>query len=290
MWVAVYTTGNKIQALSASTVDVPTRPTITAVIANPYPPFIMHLDLDKTVGDINICGREGMKGVRYNGSQQIEICAYGFEIDMCRLLQKRLNFNYRIIVSRDGFYGSYNQDTNSSSGIVREIIENNADLALELTETKARSHALWYSKPYMISYIAFIYVKPSTFRDSGIFKPFEANLWLGILASIACVIIFVWTLERFGPYGRYQTNQRSIADKEETFNIFDSITYVWGTYFTGEIIVEKPKSFGSRATITIVSIVAIIVIGAYSANLIAFLIVVDETPPINGLYDERVRV
>ena len=229
-----------------------------------------------------------MKGVRYNGSKAIEICAYGFAIDIFHLLRKKLNFDYKIIVSRDGNYGSFDKETNTSSGMVREVVEKNADIALDLIENSPRSHVLWFSKSYAISCIGLMYVKGGLFNSSGIFRPFHLNLWIGFLSSVVCVIIFIWVLERSSPYGCHKTNQRVTCDDDRTFNIVDSANYVWGTYFTGEIIVEKPKSFGSRVTIIVISIVAVVIIASYSGNLITYLLVVDEMPPINGLQDERV--
>ena len=273
---------------------IPTLPhvtTLTASIAHPIRPWVMFIDLDKTIHHIKICGREGMKGVRFNGSHYIDICVYGFSIDIFRLLQKMLNINYKLLVSRDGLYGSYDLATRKSNGIIREIVEENADIGLDLEENIPRSHVLSFSKPYVISNAALLYVRGDSVRSTGIFAPFHVNLWLGILGSIICVITFVWVLERYTPYGHYKYNQRSIVDNDDhSFNIIESITYVWGTYFTGEIIVMKPRSFASRATTTVVSICAIMIISAYSANLISYLIVVDETPPINGLVDERVSI
>ena len=269
----------------------PQEPTLTAAVANPAHPWVMFIDLDKMNRHKVTCGREGIKGVRFNGSHHIEICAYGFVIDIFRLLQMELSFNYRLIVSRDGLYGSYDVQTKASTGVVREIIENKADIGLDMSMNIPRSHVLSFSKPYVIASGGFMYVRHDSLKSTGIFTPFDTHLWLGILGSIICVITFVWALERFTPYGNYKYNQRSIVDNDDqSFNIIESITYVWGTYFTGEIIVMKPRSFASRSTITVVSICAILIITAYSANLTSFMIVVDETPPINGLVDERVSI
>ena len=266
------------------------KPTITAAIASSTPPWIFTEDFQQSTNNAAICGRKGMIATRLFGLQKYDICAYGFAIDIFRSLQDKLNFNYKLIVSRDGLYGTYDKETNTSNGIVREVIESFADIGLELTEIKSRSSSLWFSKPHMISHIGFSYLKPGSFHDTNVFKPFGTNLWIGFFASILCVSVFIWAFERFSPYGQYQTNQRSIAHCGHIFNSFDSINYVWGTYFTGEIIFQKPRSFGSRATIVFVSVAAIIIISAYSANLLTYLIVEDETAPINGLADERVSV
>ena len=286
-WVTTESAENKSQFLTSTSHDIASKPTVTVSIAGNTPPWIMYIDLTMNFDDTIVCGREGMKGTRVNGSQTIEICAYGFAIDIFRSLQEQLNFNYRIIVSRDGIYGIYDKETNTSSGIVREIMENNADIALDLAETKARSHVLWFSKSYVISGIGLLYVKSDSFSNSGIFKPFDLSLWIAFLGSVVCVSMFIWVLERLSPSGRHRSNQKAVCDGG-TFNIIDSANYVWGIYFNGEIIVEKPRSFGSRVIIIVISIVSIIIIASYSGNLITYLLVVDEASPINDLLDDRV--
>ena len=288
-WKTIQTPSEETTAYSNRN-GLPSRPTITAAIANSYPPWIFTKNLEQPMNNAVSCGRAGMIATRSTGLHKAWVCAYGFAIDIFRSLQDKLNFNYKLIVSRDGLYGTYDKETNTSNGIVREVIESFADIGLELTEIKSRSSSLWFSKPHMISHIGFSYLKPGSFHDTNIFKPFGTNLWIGFLVSILCVIVFIWAFERFSPYGQYQTNQRSIVDCGHIFNSFDSINYVWGTYFTGEIIFQKPRSFGSRATIVFVSVAAIIIISAYSANLLKYLLVEDETAPINGLLDERVSV
>ena len=274
--------------MTASTNSKQARPTITASVAGAVPPWVMYIDFERTVYDRVICGREGMEGIRYNGSQKVEICVFGFAIDIFQILREKLNVDYRIIVSRDEQYGTYSKETNTSSGIVREILESNADIALDLTENKPRSQVLWFSNAYIISPITLMYVKTGSFTNSGIFKPFDSNFWISFIGSVMFVIVFIWALERFSPYGRYRVNQRTFCDDDRIFNIIDSANYVWGTYFTGEIIVEKPRSYGSRATIIVISIVATVIIASYSGNLITYLLVVNETSPVNGLLDDKV--
>lgn len=266
---------------------LPSRPLMVVAIANSAPPWVMVEDMDLTASNYVACARDGMEGIRYSGSKEIVICAHGFTIDILRALRKRLNFNYKIIVSRDGFYGSYNQKHNNSSGIVREILEGTADIAIDLTETKERSQVLYFSKPYLISSFGFLYVQPDSFYDSGIFNPFHAQLWMALFALVVVVIAFICVLEWVSPFGAHELRDRSI-DGQSTFSVIDGVNYVWGTYFTGEIIVEKPKSFSSRVTIIFISISAIAIISAYSGNLITYLIVLNETPPITGFLDEKV--
>ena len=81
--------------------------------------------------------------------------------------------------------------------------------------------------------------------------------------------------------------KRSFDDIKD-FGAFDSTTYVWGTLFSGEIIEKKPKSSGSHTIILAFSRVSVVIISAYYGNLITYLEVLDERPPVSGLFDPKV--
>lgn len=266
------------------------RPTLVASIAGTSPPWVFVQDMDTANGQ---CGLNGMKGLRFNGTRAITVCVFGFTIDMLRALKNELNINAKIVISRDKLYGYYDNTTGKSTGVVRELAEKAADFGIDITETATRSHILAFSKPHLIASFAFMYVPSNSFSDSGIFKPFDTRLWVGILASIISFVILILALDRCSPHVEYNHRSENNPESssrvaEESFTMISSITYVWGTLFTGEIIMEKPKSNASRVVAIFVSIIAILLVAAYAGNLISFIIVMDETPPITGLLDERV--
>ncbi|XP_065052278.1 glutamate [NMDA] receptor subunit 1-like [Rhopilema esculentum] len=122
-----------------------------------------------------------------------------------------------------------------------------------------------------------------SFDESSIFGPFSDNLWFGIIGLIAGLVVTIYITEHVSPYSGFQIKKRSFDDIKD-FGAFDSTTYVWGTLFTGEIIEKKPKSSGSRTMVLAFSFVSVVIISAYSGNLITYLVVLDERPPVSGLF------
>ena len=266
----------------------PHWPEVRVSISGSAPPWVYVKKLEQAVKFGVHCTRDGMFGYK-SGNDSYSICAYGFAIDLLRILKKRLNFIVKIEVSRDGLYGTYHHDSGLTDGVVREIFENQADIGLDLTETKGRAKALEFARPFSVTYLAMAFINRGNYGGSGVLGPFSKALWLAILGSIVGIVIIMWTFERISPYSKYQMNRRSV-ESSEAFDIDDSANYVLGTYFTGEIIDKKPQTFSSHVSIILVSFVSILIISAYSGNLITYLVVLDETPLVTGLYDDKVCI
>lgn len=264
----------------------PHLPEIRVSISGSAPPWVYVKKLEQAVKYGVHCTRDGIFGNK-QGNDSHQICAYGFAIDLLRILKKKLNFVVKIEVSRDGLYGTYHYDSGLTDGVVREIFEDQADIGLDLTETKGRAKALEFARPFSVTYLTMVYINRGNYGGSGVLGPFSKELWLTILGSILGIVIIVWIFERISPYSQYQMNKRSV-ESSETFDIDDSANYILGTYFTGEIIDKKPLTFSSHVSIILVSFVSILIISAYSGNLITYLVVLDETPLVTGLYDEKV--
>ena len=264
------------------------QPVVRVAIAHTSAPWVIVEEVSKTHSDREACGLTGMLGEKYvNGTGNVKICAYGYSIELLNLLKTRLLFEAVISTSRDGKFGSYDLETGESDGIVREVLENKADIGIDLTENKGRSRALWFSNPHLISPIALAYIERNSFDESSIFGPFSKNLYIGIIGMIVGLVVIVFVIERVSPYSGFQIRKRSLVDKED-FGAFDSTTYIWGTLFTGEIIEKKPKSSGSRTILLAFSCVSVVILSAYSGNLITYLVVLDERPPVSGLLDSKV--
>ena len=281
-------TNNAIELNREISVD-PDLPVIRVSIANPTPPWIYFQETSKILNYGITCGRSGKVGYKTgNDSEEpVEICAFGFAIDILNALERKLRFTSKIYVARDGLYGSYSEVSGKATGMIREILENKADIGIDLIENKGRNKAIEFSRPYHIDSIAMAYIKRESYAEAGVFGPFSTVLWLVTIGTIAVLAIFIWAFDRVSPYSQYQMNRRK-AETGATTSFVECAIYVWGTIFTGEIIENKPKSFSSHVTTIFIAIMSILVISAYSGNLITYLVVLDETPLITGLYDEKV--
>ena len=66
----------------------------------------------------------------------------GFGIELIDKLSQKLGFNYTFILQEDGAYGSLNRETGEWNGMLREIMDGRADLAItDLTITSERESA-----------------------------------------------------------------------------------------------------------------------------------------------------
>ena len=63
----------------------------------------------------------------------------GFGIELIDKLSARLGFNYEFILQPDGAYGSQNKETLEWNGMIRQLMDGNAELAVtDLTITAER--------------------------------------------------------------------------------------------------------------------------------------------------------
>lgn len=81
-----------------------------------------------------------------SGNDQFE----GYAIDLIDEISKILGFNYTFKLVPDGRYGSLNRETKEWDGMVRELLEQRADLAIaDLTITYDREQAVDFTMPFM---------------------------------------------------------------------------------------------------------------------------------------------
>lgn len=66
----------------------------------------------------------------------------GFGIELIQKLSEKLGFNYTFRLQEDGAYGSLNKETGEWNGMIRELMDDRADLAItDLTITSDREGA-----------------------------------------------------------------------------------------------------------------------------------------------------
>ncbi|KAG8226049.1 hypothetical protein J437_LFUL005410 [Ladona fulva] len=74
----------------------------------------------------------------------------GFCIDLLREIASMVGFEYRIKLVPDGKYGVYDLETGEWNGIVRQLMDKKADLAVgSMTINYARESVIDFTKPFM---------------------------------------------------------------------------------------------------------------------------------------------
>ncbi|XP_067207077.1 glutamate receptor ionotropic, kainate 2-like [Linepithema humile] len=85
-------------------------------------------------------------GGNFSGDARYE----GFCIDLLKEIARMVGFTYRIELVPDGKYGVYDYETGEWNGIVRQLMDKKADLAVgSMTINYARESVIDFTKPFM---------------------------------------------------------------------------------------------------------------------------------------------
>ncbi|CAD6992159.1 unnamed protein product [Ceratitis capitata] len=215
------------------------------------------------------------------GNDQYE----GYSIDLIKNLAAKLGFNYTFI---DGGtdYGSYNKTTNTTSGMMKEILEGRAELAIsDLTITSEREEIIDFSIPFMNLGIAILYVAPKK-KNTDIYSfmdPFSGEVWVYLGLVYIGVSFCFFILGRLSPT-EWDNPYPCIEEPDELENQFTLNNSFWFT--TGAFLQQgseiAPKSLSTRTLASIWWFFTLIILSSYTANLAAFLTI---EKPI-GLIDD----
>lgn len=83
---------------------------------------------------------------KLQGNSQYE----GYSVDLIHEISKILGFNYTFRLVPDKKYGSLNKETKEWDGMIKELLDQKADLAIgDLTITYEREQAVDFTMPFM---------------------------------------------------------------------------------------------------------------------------------------------
>ncbi|KAJ8924615.1 hypothetical protein NQ315_000765 [Exocentrus adspersus] len=95
----------------------------------------------------------------------------GFCIDLLKWIAAQVGFQYTIRLVPDHMYGVYDPETKQWNGIVRELMEKRADLAVaSMTINYARESVIDFTKPFMNLGIGILFKKAQTSQNKEINK------------------------------------------------------------------------------------------------------------------------
>ncbi|XP_045462381.1 glutamate receptor ionotropic, kainate 2 isoform X3 [Harmonia axyridis] len=117
----------------------------------------------------------------------------GFCIDLLKWIANQVGFQYTIRLVPDHMYGVYDPDTKQWNGIVRELMEKRADLAVaSMTINYARESVIDFTKPFMNLGIGILFKATSTRIVGGIWWFFTLIIISSYTANLAAFL----TVER----------------------------------------------------------------------------------------------
>lgn len=153
----------------------------------------------------------------------------GFGIELIDKLSQRLGFNYTFKLQEDGAYGSMNKDTGDWNGMIGELMNDRADLAItDLTITAERESAVDFTMPFMNLGISILFEKPKK-EDPQLFSfmsPLSGGVWGCLFACFFLVSISLFVMGRLSPE-EWDNPYPCIEEPEVLINQFSFKNSMW---------------------------------------------------------------
>nr|XP_015833586.1 PREDICTED: glutamate receptor ionotropic, kainate 2 isoform X6 [Tribolium castaneum] len=212
----------------------------------------------------------------------------GFCIDLLKEIASMVGFEYRIELVPDSKYGVIDLETGEWNGIVRQLMDKKADLAVgSMTINYARESVIDFTKPFMNLGISILFKVPTDKESAffSFFSPLGFDIWIFVGGAFFMSSFTLFTLARFTPYewvypqpwkrSKYLVNQLSMSN---------SFWFIAGT------LLRQPSGVNPQATSTRIVggiwwFFTLIIISSYTANLAAFLTVERMITPIENAED-----
>ncbi|XP_011061885.1 PREDICTED: glutamate receptor ionotropic, kainate 2-like isoform X3 [Acromyrmex echinatior] len=221
----------------------------------------------------------------FSGNMRYE----GFCIDLLKKIAHMVDFTYRIELVPDGKYGVYDYETGEWNGIVRQLMDKRADLAVgSMTINYARERVIDFTKPFMNLGISILFKVPTRHqaRLFSFMNPLAIEIWLYVLAAYVLVSVTMFVVARFSPYEWNNPHPCHPGTEivENQFSLSNSFWFTIGTLMQqGSDL--NPKATSTRIVGGIWWFFTLIIISSYTANLAAFLTVERMITPIENAED-----
>ena len=118
----------------------------------------------------------------------------GFLPELFERLANMLNFKYLLFEPNDNAFGNRNASTGEWNGMIKELIDDKADVALNIAGTFERSHVVDFTIPIHTAFHTFFVARESTdYNFFMFFKPLKALTWL-VIVILICLGTLVMSL------------------------------------------------------------------------------------------------
>ena len=119
---------------------------------------------------------------------------------MLEQISELVGFNYVIELVPDRNYGAKNLTTGEWNGLVKELMDGTADIAIgAMTINFAREEVIDFTKPFMNLGISILFKIPSgkPTRLFSFMNPLAVEIWLYVLAAYVMVSFTLFVMARY---------------------------------------------------------------------------------------------
>ncbi|XP_063925797.1 glutamate receptor ionotropic, kainate 2-like isoform X2 [Zophobas morio] len=210
----------------------------------------------------------------------------GFSMDLIDGIAGILGFKYEFRLAEDGKYGNYDPVTKSWNGLIKDLLDRKADLAIcDLSITHQRREVVDFSMPFMRLGISILYKKAEE-KDVNMFAfltPFSTDIWIYTATLYLAVSVILYLVARMAP-GDWENPHPCDRHPEELENIWNLKNCLWVTL--GSIMTQGcdilPKGISSRMVTSMWWFFSLIMTSCYTANLAALLTMERMEPVIDS--------
>ncbi|KAL1455588.1 hypothetical protein WDU94_009672, partial [Cyamophila willieti] len=211
----------------------------------------------------------------------------GYSKDLIDLIAQEYNFTYELKLEPDNKIGNWNPVTGKWDGLVGNLQEQKADLAIcDLTITSERRNAVDFTMPFMTLGISILYRKPPKETPDlfSFLEPLSFDVWVYMATAYLGVSLLLFFLARCTPY-EWESQHPCDSEPEELENVLNLVNCLW--FSLGSVLAQGcdilPKAVSTRLVAGMWWFFTLIMISSYTANLAAFLTTTRMNPPIKNV-------
>ena len=216
-------------------------------------------------------------------------CCVGFSMEIFEYVKSELNIDSHVYFVRDGNYGALKNNGTVWNGLVGEIEQGKADIAVAaLTITFPRIQVIDFSTPYMEDNLG-ILLKPEAEKLSFInwkfLEPLSGELQLALWLIVTIVVILVYAFEN----NIFLANSiLGLKNYINYYELLESMTYISGVACQRDTGGKNPSHFGAQVVAIVFAFGMVIFTTTYTAVLAAKSLQKVEVNPLKGMNDPRV--
>ena len=124
------------------------------------------------------------------------VCCSGLCVDLLHRLASDIGFNYDLFEVKDQKWGGRNKLTGEWNGLVKALLEDEADLVLtSLKINQERAEAIEFTLPFLETGITImVAVRPGAISPMALLEPFSPSAWFAILFGCVTAMVITATI------------------------------------------------------------------------------------------------